>query len=294
MSDQTDELYDLLVKKAIYGLDEAEEQELARLDPGTAADEFQTLEMVAAAIGLADLEVTEMPAHLRQGIVESAGAYFTESANTVIASNDGYVREPSISAYEDAEPNASSSWFGWLGWAVAAAAIVALVVSVWFRQPAAGPEVGGKTTPTPTATPKPIAPTEMRDELARTATDLIKATWAAGNVKGLTDVVGDIIWSDEKQSGYMTFKGLPANDPSKETYQLWIMDENQGDVTPIDGGTFDVNANGEVVVPINAKLKAKAPHLFAVTIEKPGGVVVSKRERIAAIAKVETPKSPTT
>jgi hypothetical protein len=49
-----------------------------------------------------------------------------------------------------------------------------------------------------------------------------------------------------------------------------------------------VNSNGEVVIPINARLKAKSPHLFAVTIEKPGGVVVSKREKIAAVAKVET------
>jgi hypothetical protein len=71
------------------------------------------------------------------------------------------------------------------------------------------------------------------------------------------------------------------------------MDENQGDKMPIDGGTFDVNSNGEVVVPINARLKAKAPHLFAVTIEKPGGVVVSKREKIAAIAKVETQQKTT-
>jgi hypothetical protein len=57
----------------------------------------------------------------------------------------------------------------------------------------------------------------------------------------------------------------------------------------VDGGTFDVSATGEVVIPINAKLKAKSPEMFAVTMEKPGGVVVSKREKIVAVAKVETP-----
>jgi hypothetical protein len=31
--------------------------------------------------------------------------------------------------------------------------------------------------------------------------------------------------------------------------------------------------------------------MFAITMEKPGGVVVSKREKIAAIAKVETASS---
>ena len=87
----------------------------------------------------------------------------------------------------------------------------------------------------------------------------------------------------------MRFRGLPANDGKAETYQLWIFDKTQDKATPIDGGTFDVPADGEVVIPINAKLKAAGPEMFAITIEKPGGVVVSKREKIAALAKVETP-----
>jgi hypothetical protein len=85
----------------------------------------------------------------------------------------------------------------------------------------------------------------------------------------------------------MRFRGLPVNDVQKETYQLWIFDKTQDKATPIDGGTFDVTSDGEVVVPINAKLKAQEPVMFAVTVEKPGGVVVSKREKIVALAKVE-------
>ena len=84
---------------------------------------------------------------------------------------------------------------------------------------------------------------------------------------------------------------MPANDPSKATYQLWIFDQTQDKATPIDGGTFDVDANGDVVVPINPRLHATKPEMFAVTMEKPGGVVVSKREKIAVLAKVETQKS---
>ena len=95
-----------------------------------------------------------------------------------------------------------------------------------------------------------------------------------------------MVWSDDKQSGYMTFKGLEANDVSKEQYQLWIFDETQDEATPIDGGVFDVSSDGEVTVPIDAKLEVKKPKLFAVTVEKPGGVVVSKREKIVAIGKV--------
>ena len=50
-------------------------------------------------------------------------------------------------------------------------------------------------------------------------------------------------------------------------------------------------SSGEIVVPINAKLRAQQPEMLAVTIEKPGGVVVSKREKIAALAKVESRSS---
>jgi anti-sigma-K factor RskA len=86
----------------------------------------------------------------------------------------------------------------------------------------------------------------------------------------------------------MRFTDLPKNDSSKETYQLWIFDEAQDEKTPIDGGTFDVTADGEVIVPINAKLVPRNTKAFAVTIERPGGVVVSKREKIVALAKRET------
>ena len=47
---------------------------------------------------------------------------------------------------------------------------------------------------------------------------------------------------------------------------------------------FDVAGSGELIVPITTKLHVDQPVLFAVTIEKPGGVVVSKRERIVVTA----------
>ena len=110
------------------------------------------------------------------------------------------------------------------------------------------------------------------------------AQWGKGNVPGIADVSGDVVWSDEKQAGYVRVKGLPKNDVSKETYQLWIFDETQDPKTPIDGGTFNIDSDGETIIEIDARLKAKNPSLFAVTIEKPGGVVVSGRGRIAALA----------
>ena len=287
MSEENDLLYDLLVKKAIYGVDETEQGQLDGLDTSNADAEFRSLELTAAAIGLSDLEIEPMPAHLRADIERGADAYFTQTRSIPMNAEPWPPRPKSV----EPERSARSSWFGWLGWTAAAAACVALALNIWFTRIPPEPKVAQNTQPV--TTPTPMAPAAQRDTLASTATDLIKATWAAGNVKGISDIVGDIIWSDEKQAGYMTFRGLPANNPATETYQLWIMDENQGDKTPIDGGTFDVGSGGEVVIPINARLKAKSPHLFAVTIERPGGVVVSKREKIAAIAKVETQSKPT-
>ena len=51
----------------------------------------------------------------------------------------------------------------------------------------------------------------------------------------------------------------------------------------VDGGVFDIGP-GEVIVPIRAALPVTTPKLFAVTIEKPGGVVVSSRQRIVVTA----------
>ena len=102
----------------------------------------------------------------------------------------------------------------------------------------------------------------------------------------IENLEGEVIWSDEKQEGYMKFKGLPVNDDSKEQYQLWIFENAKLEEHPKDGGVFDVTKDGEVIIPIDAKLKVSSPKAFAVTIEKPGGVVVSGREKIPALGAV--------
>jgi anti-sigma-K factor RskA len=82
----------------------------------------------------------------------------------------------------------------------------------------------------------------------------------------------------------MRFVGLAPNDPAKTQYQLWIFDRTRDQAFPVDGGVFDVTASGEVIVPITAKLHVDDATLFAVTVERPGGVVVSRREHIVVTA----------
>jgi hypothetical protein len=284
---ERDILDDLLIKKALYGLDEAEERRLLELDPGNGEIELRSLEMTAAAVALADIEIEPMPVSLRSKIEEGADRHFAE-AKTLVGDAPPWppVSQPK---YYEVEEKQGSGWFAWLGWAVAVAACIALAVTFFVIRPSSQPTVV-KDQPPVVKTPPTNA--EMRDDFVKTATDIVRASWAAGNVKGLTQLVGDIVWSDEKQSGYMTFKGLPPNPPDQYTYQLWIKTKDQEDM--IDGGVFDVNAQGEIVVPINAKLKARSPDMFAVTMEKPGGVPRSKKDKIVSIAKVETHREPNT
>jgi hypothetical protein len=52
----------------------------------------------------------------------------------------------------------------------------------------------------------------------------------------------------------------------------------------VDGGLFDLASGNEQVVPIQAKLPVREAKAFVVTVEKKGGVVVSDRKDVVAIA----------
>jgi anti-sigma-K factor RskA len=65
---------------------------------------------------------------------------------------------------------------------------------------------------------------------------------------------------------------------------LWIFDGTRDKRYPVDGGVFDVPANSaEVVIPIRATLPIRKAAAFAVTVEKPGGVVVSGLGHVVAL-----------
>jgi len=96
---------------------------------------------------------------------------------------------------------------------------------------------------------------------------------------------GEVVWNGAEQRGLMKFVGLKRNDPRNSVYQLWIFDAERDERYPVDGGVFSIEREGEVTVPIVAKLPVRRAVLFAVTVEAPGGVVVSKREQIVATAK---------
>ena len=277
MKEDTDDLMlDLLCKKAVYGLSEQESEQLAELQRSAGlTDDSQSFELAAAAIGSVDVDTREpLPASLRNRILADAERHF----ETVKQAD----RVPAAPITET--DSGSGSWFGWLGWAFAAAACLALAMNLYYSRPGDTFVRGGTPTPTPQ---RELTPTEKRQQLIESAPDLARGSWGPGNVKDVAPA-GDIVWSDSTQSGYMRLTGLPVNDPSKETYQLWIFDETQDPKTPIDGGTFNVTSSGEVIIPINAKLRPRNTSMYAITVEKPEGVVVSSREKLIALAKRET------
>lgn len=276
--DRTDEL---LCDRALFGLDTAEEAELVRLLGHAVPDDEDTLR-AAAAVDLATLGALEpLPAGL--------AARLRADADRVFAPVVAPPRAP------DSLPKKRRA-SALIPWALAAAFGVLAVVG-WldrFREPrqvgplaSTAPPVStstASTAPLPSVVPPP-SPSQQRAELLAKRPDAKRVPWSATKDPGAAGASGDVVWSSEAQEGYMTFRGLRANDPKATQYQLWIFDAERDDKYPVDGGVFDVPpAGGEVVVPIRAKIRAGKAKLFAITVEPPGGVVVSKREHIVLTA----------
>lgn len=164
---------------------------------------------------------------------------------------------------------------GWLGWTVAAAASI-LATMGWLRQP-----VGRSDIPIPVA--------DQRRSLINEQGTLV-LEWASGPDPAGKSIKGDIVWNNGLQKGFLRLQGAVTNDPTREQYQLWIFDDKR-EQYPVDGGVFNFStpdpSTGEILIPIDAKLKVFDPSLFAVTIEQANGVVVTKKDRIVAVAKAK-------
>lgn len=257
-----EELQQLLTDHVSQGLSDSERALLAERvaeHPGLLETELEQAAVVAAlAFQRQDRSPNRLPSQLKQQVLKSAPKH-----------NPGEVvyLKPRPESASSPAATGRSSWFAATGWAAAAALALALV---FIR-----PEV-------------PEAPS--RDALLAQAGDLVQWNWRTenGDANGYEGVVGDVVWSDSAQAGYMRFSGLPVNDPSEAQYQLWIIDPTRDDV-PVDGGVFDATA-GEIIVPIQAKLAISDPKAFAVTLEKPGGVVVSQGPLLLIAAVGERPQ----
>lgn len=284
-------LLELLSDQTVFGLTAEESMELDQLKSHNSNwENFASFELAAAAIGLQSINKTiEMPEKLRTKILADADGYFkfSDKNQEIVNFQPEFEKNspPTVDEITDNRIEAAPNrrFWQWSGWAVAAAACVALVFILWTNRPQQSSEIA--KSPDIIQTPAPeFSAAQKREQLIATASDTVEINLTSP--KGKEDISGDVVWSNSQQKGFVRFRGLPVNDPNEKTYQLWIIDELRNEKYPVSGGVFDVSANGEIVVPINAELKIKKPTTFAVSVEKPGGVVVSVPERLIAVAKI--------
>jgi hypothetical protein len=296
-------MVDLLIKQVTEGLSPAEQRALDVMDDEVASGYLRDFERAAAAIVLAGSASAEpMPAALRRRLDESAHTYFAPA--TVIAGADDTVIELKSPRSQSAPPSqpapqalpplprAGSGGYGWF----AAAACLVLALFGWLRAPSPLPPTPAPTlgvSAAPPATPPTTSlasnghaaatPAEERAALLA-APAALKIKLEATKDPGGAGASGDVVWDPATQRGYLHFVGLASNDPAVHQYQLWIFDGTRDQRYPVDGGVFDIPANAtDVVVPIHAALAVHKAAAFAVTVESPGGVVVSGREHIVVL-----------
>lgn len=179
-------------------------------------------------------------------------------------------------AERSARASRGTRWVGWSGW-LAAAALLALMVQ--SRSDGAR----GSSAAMVSAVDPRLA---LRDSLLATP-GVARRAWSPTADRTAAGATGEVVWDPATQRGIMRFVGLSPNARDGWQYQLWIFDAERDERYPVDGGVFDVPPqSGEVIVPIRARLPVGRAVLFAVTVEAPGGVVVSRRDRIAVTARL--------
>lgn len=165
------------------------------------------------------------------------------------------------------------------GW-YAAAACLLLAIAGWW------PRFGWFENDAKTGLSPIQAEAERgRENLLQSASPHL-GRWAWSNESGVEAVVqGDVVWDSERQQGYLRLSGLAPSGGTGHQYQLWIFDAARDDRYPVDGGVFDVPPDPRTLtVPIRPSLKISRPVAFAVTLELAGGVVVSDRHHVVALA----------
>lgn len=265
---------ELLADRALDGLDEEQARELEFA--GAAADD--SFDLAAAAATVATLDIQPMPAIIAGRILAAVGV------PAKVAVQEPTSRDTALVIPIDQLPRRSrAQTFAYL--AAAAGLALAIGAWIWASQRAPQVQIVKELVPAPAVTPIELPPAEQRARLVASAPDLETLAWTATDDPNGKGATGDVVWSAAAQQGYMRFVGLAPNDRAQLQYQLWIFDATRDQAFPVDGGVFDIASTGEVIVPISAKLRVTKTAMFAVTIEQPGGVVVSKRERIVVLAK---------
>ena len=289
-------LLELLADQAVFGLDSDETEELAKLISQSDKKDDDSFEIATAAIDLSMSKVESMPASLNQKLLEQGRAAIhlesTEDSSPPVLVNNVEIersdKDPgsgSVPGTPEAERRPAAGRIREvIAWATAAA-IGFIALTVWNGERSKSKKLQEEIAGLREKLETPVA-RETYNQLADRE-GIVRWEWS--DLKG-TDSSGDVVWDQQSQEGVMRIVDLAQNNPEVSQYQLWIL-EADGRKHPVDGGVFDVDAEGEVFIPIDAKLLAGKPAAFAITVERPGGVVVSDRKNLPLLAQAPAPEN---
>lgn len=266
-----EELALLLAGDVLGDLDHAEKARLEELSSMAelAGSQRESLARVANSIGVASELLSENLPSNEEGIQMPLNPDLAEKIR-----RDAIAFLPAGNVGNPTNPKSGFLASPWVGWCVAAG-LAFVCVSLWFT------ETRDPQSPVTAS----VASEQDAQAWMKSHPNAIALEW---EIKDSAIVVagtnpGRVVWDSVSQSGFMSFNALPVNDSAVQQYQLWIIDPKRDD-EPIDGGVFDIVVAGESFVPIQAKLNVIDPAGFAVTVEKPGGVVVSDQSRLPLLA----------
>lgn len=273
----SDRLLDLVCDEVLCELSDVDRDELATFPRALIDRERASLGAAAARLEmglLSDAEYRPLPASVEAKLLAEAEKWAQDRRSQMDGLGDGPIPIAN-GAQRKSEPRLAA----WTGW-IAAAAALAFAAIVALRSP----ENGIVATPGAVALVEP----RVRDEFLAKQGDAFTVEWGDWESQELGGVAfkgvrGDVCWSDSAQKGFMRFANLPVNDPTKEQYQLWIIDE-RGLGQRISGGVFNAAANGETVVEIEPGIAVRSAAAFAVTVEKPRGQWVSDMTKRVVLA----------
>lgn len=83
---------------------------------------------------------------------------------------------------------------------------------------------------------------------------------------------GDIVWSTDRQLGFLRLPCPTRSDQDALQYQIWILGNDVSGDEMIHGGSFPVDAcSGEIIVPIQVDQFVQRPRLFVVSVDSDRG-----------------------
>ncbi len=282
MLPENEKVLDLLAAEATQGLspDEARElDELLRHHPEAVRS---ALHLAAAAVDLAHTPgEAGLPPHLRSRL-EAAAERWSRGADggpPVAARSLGagpHLGDPTGSGPGVSARSPVSRFIQGAGWFAATVCLLLAVLGWWPRLVVKAPVRG-------------LTLVQQRERLLICGRSLTTqwVDWEDSEIKG---VHGDVVWCPSSRRGFLRFRGMPRNDPAREQYQVWVVDDRgrdaSGQPTRISVGVFDGGPE-EFLVPIEAPVDVGRVELFAVTIEEPGGVATPDLKRFVVMAPVK-------